>query len=67
MKNNSQDYKELEDFIIEFSFDTINLQKEGTIKDYNITYNDDDETDLISILKEKDIFFPKYSYYFYLN
>ena len=49
-----QEYEEEEDFIIDIAFNTINLQKEGTIKDYKITYEDDGEIDNISINKKKD-------------
>ena len=48
------EYEEEEDFIIDIAFNTINLQKEETIKEYKITYEDDGEIDNISITKKKD-------------
>ena len=48
------EYEEVEDYIIDVALCTINLQKEDSIKDYKITYEDDGETDIISITKKKD-------------
>lgn len=55
MKNNSQyEYEEVEDFIIEIALYTINSQKEDSLKEYKITYNDDGDIDNIEIIKKKD-------------
>lgn len=47
------EYEEVADIIFEIVVET-NLQKEGINKDYKITYKDDGNIDLVSILKEKD-------------
>lgn len=55
MKKNSQyEYEEVEDIIIDIAFDTINLQKEDSLKEYKIIYEDDGEIDNIGIIKKKD-------------
>lgn len=48
------EYEEVEDYIIDVALCTIKLQKEDSIKDYKITYEDDGEVDIISITKKKD-------------
>lgn len=54
MKNNSQVYEEVEDFIIDIASYTINSQKEDSLKEYDISYEDDGEIDNIEIIKKKD-------------
>ena len=53
MKKNSK-YDEVEDIIIEMAFDIVNLQKEGSLKEYDIRYEDDGDIDNIKIIKKKD-------------
>ena len=53
MKKNSK-YDEVEDIIIDIAFDIVNLQKEGSLKEYDIRYEDDGDIDNIKIIKKKD-------------
>ena len=46
--------EEQEDFIIDIAIFTVNAQKEDTIKEYKIAYEDDGEIDNIKINKKKD-------------
>ena len=47
-------YEEVEDYIIDMALYTVKSQKEDSIKEYKITYEDDGEIDNISIIKKKD-------------
>lgn len=55
MKKNSQkEYEEVEDIIIDIALYTVNSQKEDSLKEYKIAYEDDGEIDNIEIIKNKD-------------
>ena len=48
------EYEEVEDIIIDIASEVVNVQKENTITEYNITNKCDCEIDNISITKKKD-------------
>ena len=48
------EYEEVEDYIIDMALYAVKSQKEDSLKEYKITYEDDCEIENISIIKKKD-------------